>query len=194
MPLGEWKKDDVRKLALSLGFVNARKHDSQDLCFVPDGDYAAFMEHYTGQTYPQGNFISIDGNIIGRHKGCVRYTIGQRKGLGLPMGAPVYVCGKDMSRNTVTIGPEAALYTRRLTAEDMNYISVESLDLPLRLKARTRYHQAEQWATIYPKNKDLISVEFDKPQRAVTPGQAIVFYDGDTVVGGGTIKEVEDAL
>ncbi|MEA4919439.1 MAG: tRNA 2-thiouridine(34) synthase MnmA [Clostridiaceae bacterium] len=191
MPLGTWKKDDVRKLAMRLGFVNARKHDSQDICFVPDGDYGTFMEQYTGQKYPQGNFIDVNGNVIGKHQGAVRYTIGQRKGLGLPMGEPVYVCGKDMLRNTVTVAPQAALYTRRLIAEDMNYISIEGLEAPLRLKARTRYHQSEQWVTVFPKNNKLISIEFDEPQRAVTPGQAVVLYNGDTVVGGGSIKEVQ---
>ena len=185
-PLGGLEKQQVRALAEELGLVNARKHDSQDICFVPDGDYAAFLERYTGKTYPPGDFLNQDGQAIGRHRGAVRYTLGQRKGLGLAMGAPVYVCGKDMEKNTVTVGPESALYTRFARAEAMNWISIEDLTAPLRVQAKTRYSQAEQWATAHPAEGGVL-LEFDKPQRAVTPGQAAVLYDGDTVVGGGTI-------
>ena len=189
-PLGGKTKAEVRALAEKLHFVNARKHDSQDICFVPDGDYAAFMEQYTGKHYPPGAFLDTAGTVVGTHCGAVRYTIGQRKGLGLAMGAPVYVCAKDMRANTVSVGPEDALYARGLTAEEMNWISVPRLDEPMRVKAKTRYRQAEQCATAYPDGTDGLRLLFDEPQRAITIGQAVVLYDGDTVVGGGTISGV----
>ena len=192
-PLGGKTKAEVRKLAEQLGFCNARKHDSQDICFVPDGDYVKFMEQYTGRHYPEGDFLDLEGKTVGRHRGAVRYTLGQRKGLNLAMGAPVYVCGKDMCANTVTVGPEHALYSRVLFAEEMNWISVPQLDGPMRVRAKTRYRQTEQWATVYPEGDDRVRLEFDEPQRAVTVGQAVVLYDGDIVVGGGTITEVPPA-
>lgn len=189
-PLGEKTKAEVRQLAESLRFVNARKHDSQDICFVPDGDYVKFMEQYTGKHYPEGDFLDETGTIVGKHFGAVHYTIGQRKGLGLSMGSPVYVCGKDMANNTVTIGPETSLYAKTLTAEDMNWISISKLHGPMRVKAKTRYRQTEQWGIVYPEGTDQIKLVFDEPQRAVTIGQAVVLYDGDIVVGGGTITRV----
>ena len=186
-PLGEMEKTQVRALAEKLSFVNARKRDSQDICFVPDGDYTRFMEEYTGKRYPAGDFLDGRGQVVGRHRGAVRYTLGQRKGLDLAMGTPVYVSEKDMAANTVTVGPDSALYSSVLLAEEMNWISVEALSAPMRVTARTRYHQVEQWATAYPDGTEGLRLEFDKPQRAVTPGQAVVLYDGDMVVGGGTI-------
>lgn len=159
------------------------------ICFVPDGDYTGFMEQYTGKHYVPGAFIDLNGAIVGRHRGAVRYTLGQRKGLGLAMGSPVYVCGKDMQANTVSVGPESALYSKSLLAEEMNWIAFPRLDGPLRVKAKTRYRQTEQAATVYPEGERRIRLEFDEPQRAVTVGQAVVLYDGDTVVGGGTICE-----
>ena len=128
--------------------------------------------------------------MVGRHRGAVRYTIGQRKGLQLAMGTPVYVCGKDMAANTVSVGPESSLYADTLIAEDMNWISVPRLEKPMRVKARTRYRQTEQWATAYPQDGDAVRLVFDEPQRAMTAGQAVVLYDGDTVVGGGTIMRI----
>ena len=186
-PLGEMDKEQVRSIAEAQYFVNARKHDSQDICFVPGGDYGAFLENYTGKTYPAGDFLDQEGRVVGRHEGAVRYTLGQRKGLHLSMGVPVYVTAKDMAANTVTVGPEEALYTSSLTAEDLNWIAVEGLDAPLRCAAKTRYRQQEQPATLTPLPGGRVRVDFDQPQRAVTPGQAAVFYDGDTVVGAGTI-------
>ena len=190
-PLGEMTKAETRALAESLGFVNARKHDSQDICFVPDGDYAGFMERYTGKAYPAGDFLDAEGNPVGRHKGAVRYTIGQRKGLGIAMGEPVYVFAKDMERNTVSLGPEENLFKRTLYAADVNWIAIAELTEPVRVKAKTRYRQKEQPATIYPEADGTVRAEFDEPQRAITPGQAVVFYDGDLVVGGGTILRAE---
>ena len=193
-PLGGRTKAEVRALAERLHFVNARKHDSQDICFVPDGDYAAFLERYTGKHYPVGDFLNEDGTVVGRHRGAVRYTIGQRKGLHLARGAPVYVCGKDMAANTVSVGPEASLYADTLIAEDMNWISVPRLVGPMRVKAKTRYRQTEQWTTAYPRDRDTVRLVFDEPQRAMTVGQAVVLYDGDTVVGGGTIACIPDKI
>ena len=190
-PLGGMEKRQVRELAERLGLANAEKHDSQDICFVPDGDYAAFMERSTGKTYPAGDFLDLEGRAVGRHKGAVRYTLGQRKGLGLAMDAPVYVCKKDMASNTVTVGPESALYTREVLVEDLNWISIENLTAPLRVGAKTRSRQPEQPAALYPEADGRVRIVFDQPQRAVTPGQAAVFYDEDTVVGGGTILETE---
>ena len=186
-PLGDRNKPEIRELAEQLSFCNARKHDSQDICFVPDGDYVKFMEQYTGKHYPAGDFLDLDGKPVGKHKGAVRYTVGQRRGLGLAMGEPVYVCGKDMEKNTVTVGPESELFKTTLIAGDFNWISVPELTAPMRVKAKARYRQVEQPATAYPLENGLVKVVFDEPQRAITRGQAVVLYDGDVVVGGGTI-------
>ena len=188
-PLGDLTKDQVRQIARDNGFVNARKRDSQDICFVPDGDYVAFMERYTGKTYPEGNYLDLSGNVIGSHKGAVCYTIGQRKGLGIALGAPVYVCGKDMAANTVTVGPNEALFSTALRAKDWNWYPFETLTAPMEVTVKTRHSQLEQPATVYPEEKGFARVEFHVPQRAVTPGQAVVLYQGDLVVGGGTITE-----
>ena len=189
-PLGGLTKNDARAIAETQGFINARKHDSQDICFVPDGDYAAFMERYTGKDYPAGNFLDLNGNVVGQHQGAVRYTLGQRKGLGLAMGAPVYVCAKDMERNTVTVGPNEALFSTTLLANDWNWFPFPTLTEPLRVSAKARYNQPPQPATVYPEADGTARVVFDTPQRALTPGQAVVLYDGDMVVGGGTITKV----
>ena len=190
LPLGGLHKTEVREIAEQHKFVNAHKHDSQDICFVPDGDYARFMEDFTGKRYPAGDFLDESGRVVGTHNGAVRYTIGQRKGLGLAMGAPVYVCGKDMQANTVTVGPEEMLFDRIVYADEVNWIAIPELTGPLRVTARTRYHQVEQAATVYPAECGF-RLEFDQPQRAPTPGQAVVLYQGDTVLGGGTITRVE---
>ncbi len=188
-PLGEMSKHDTRKIAEDQGFVNWEKPDSQDICFVPDGDYVKFMEQYTGKHYPAGDFLDASGKVVGRHRGAVAYTIGQRKGLGIALGEPAYVFKKDMAANTVSVGKESLLFTKGLIAGDLNWIAFDRPEFPLRLKAKTRYRQQEQWATAYP-HSDGIRLEFDEPQRAVTPGQAVVMYDGDTVLGGGTITGV----
>ena len=189
-PLGELSKADARAIAEQQGFVNARKHDSQDICFVPDGDYVAFMERYTGKDYPAGNFLDLNGNVVGKHQGAVRYTLGQRKGLGLAMGAPVYVCAKDMAQNTVTVGPNESLFSNSLLANDWNWFPFAELTQPLHITAKARYNQPPQPATVYPGEDGTARVVFDAPQRALTPGQAVVLYDGDMVVGGGTIIKV----
>lgn len=189
-PLGRLTKNEARAIAEEQGFVNARKHDSQDICFVPDGDYVAFMQRYTGRDYPAGNFLDLNGRIVGQHQGAVRYTLGQRKGLGLAMGAPVYVCAKDMENNTVTVGPNEALYATSLLASDWNWFPFPDLAEPLRVSAKARYNQPQQPATVYPEADGTARVVFDAPQRALTPGQAVVLYDGNMVVGGGTIIRV----
>lgn len=189
-PLGGLTKPEARQIAEAQGFVNARKKDSQDICFVPDGDYLAFMERYTGKHYPVGDFLDREGNIVGQHRGAVAYTLGQRKGLGLAMGEPVYVCGKDMAKNTVTVGPNEALMHRALLANNWYWHSIATLDAPLHIMAKARSRMTEQPATVYPEDNGFARVVFDQPQRAITPGQAVVLYNGDTVVGGGTITEV----
>ena len=187
-PLGKYQKAQVREIAARQGFLNAKKHDSQDICFVPDGRYAEFIEGYTGRQYPPGDFLDERGNVIGRHGGIIRYTIGQRKGLGVSAASPLYVTKIDPQNNTVTLGSSEALYSRSLIAEDLNLIAIDKIKRPLRVKAKIRYRQSEQWATVVQTDKDKAEVLFDEPQRAITKGQAVVFYDGDVVVGGGTIQ------
>ena len=188
-PLGGLTKREVREIAEENGFVTAKKHDSQDICFVPDGDYTAFLERYTGKHYPPGDFLDEKGNVVGQHRGAVCYTLGQRKGLGLAMGTPVYVCAKDMEKNTVTVGPNASLYSSALRAKDWNWYPFPELTEPVRVTVKTRHSQSEHPGTVYPEAEGYARVEFDNPQRAVTPGQAVVVYQGDLVVGGGTITE-----
>ncbi len=188
LPLGGLSKGEVREIAEAQGFVNAHKKDSQDICFVPDGDYGNFIENFTGKIFPQGNFVDTQGKILGPHKGIIRYTIGQRKGLGLAMCRPVYVKSKDPVTNNVVISEDSELYTRYLDARDVNIIACENFTGSIRLKARIRYKHPEQWATVTMTGKDTAHVEFDEPQRAVAAGQSVVFYDGDVVFGGGTIS------
>ena len=188
-PLGSLTKTEVRAIAEENGFVNARKHDSQDICFVPDGDYAAFLERYTGKTYPKGDYLDLQGHVVGQHQGAVRYTLGQRKGLGIALGAPVYVCKKDMEKNTVTVGPNEALFSNALRAVDWTWFPFPALMAPMRVTAKIRHSQTEQPGMVFPEENGFARVEFDTPLRAVTPGQAVVLYNGDQVVGGGTITE-----
>lgn len=189
-PLGELTKEQVRQIAEAQGFVTAKKKDSQDICFIPDGDYKAFMERYTGKAYPEGDYLNRDGQIVGRHQGAVGYTIGQRKGLGIALGEPAYVTAKDMKNNTVTLGRDEDLYRTTLIADNWNFIPFDALDKPLQVKARVRYRHTEQPATVYPMENGLAKVVFAEPQRAITTGQAVVLYDGDLVIGSGTIQEV----
>lgn len=187
-PLGGLEKSQVRALAEAAGLVNSDKPDSQDICFVPDGDYAGFIRSFTGCNVQPGSFIDTEGKTLGEHRGIINYTIGQRKGLGISLGKPAYVVKKDVKSNTVTLGDEADLYTKTLIADDFNLISVEELSAPMRVTAKTRYSQSEQPAVVSYLGNGEYMVEFDEPQRAVTSGQAVVLYDGDIVVGGGTIK------
>lgn len=191
LPLGEFAdKADVRKIAEENGFFNANKHDSQDICFIPDGDYARFIREYSGKVYPEGDFLLTDGSVIGKHRGVIGYTIGQRKGLGVSYSEPLYVTGKSADKNTVTLGTSGELFSSELTARDFNLISLaEPPDEPLRVSVRTRYHAKEAPACALFNGDGTVTLRFDEPQRALSPGQAAVLYDGDVVVGGGTISE-----
>lgn len=191
-PVGELTKQEVRELAESNGFVTSRKHDSQDICFVSDGDYVGFLERYLGMKFPEGAFIDLNGNVIGKHRGAIRYTIGQRKGLGMGFNKPMYVCRKDMAANTVTLGDNEDLFSRRVVARGVNMIAVPRIDRPIRVAAKVRYTQREEWATLEQTGEDEITLEFDSPQRAVAPGQAAVCYDGEVVICGGRIIRGEN--
>lgn len=191
-PLGGMDKPSIRVLAEKAGFCNAHKHDSQDICFVPDGDYAAFLERYTGQPMQPGNFVDEQGHVIGQHKGAARYTIGQRKGLGISAETRLFVSGKNMAENTVTVGLESALFRSSLLADEWNWIAAPpAVGQPLPCTARTRYHQPERPATATLLPDGRVRVDFAAPQRAIAPGQAVVLYNGESVIGGGTILNVE---
>ena len=190
-PLGGLTKAEVRRIAEEQGFLNARKHDSQDICFVPDGDYAAFIERHTGKTFPEGDFVDTDGRVLGRHKGIIRYTPGQRKGLGISWNdEPYFVLRVEAQTNTVVLGHERDLYTTTLAAAEPTFIAVPSLPVPMRVRAKVRYRQTAEDATAVQSPDGRLLVTFDKPQRAVTRGQSVVLYDGDAVVAGGVITVV----
>ncbi len=186
MPLGEFSKDEIREYAASNGFINANKKDSQDICFVPDGDYAKVIAERSKKAYPEGNFVTFDGRILGKHKGIIGYTIGQRKGLGLALPAPMYVCKKKTDTNEVVLGTNEDLYEKEMNVSDINWLASDKMPDKIRAKVKIRYKQEEQSAEInFTENG--AKVYFDEPQRAISKGQAAVFYDGDTVLGGGTI-------
>ncbi len=191
-PLGDLTKAQVRALAEENGLLNAHKRDSQDICFVPDGDYAAFIRRYTGKDYPPGDFVDERGTVLGRHNGMIGYTVGQRRGLGVAADRPLYVRAKRVEDNTVVLAGNERLFSRRLLARNVNLIPFDALDGPLRCKARVRYKQTEQPAIVTQTGLDELEVVFDEPQRAITTGQAVVLYDGDLVLGGATICETED--
>lgn len=184
-PLGKYTKAQIREIAAQQGFINAHKHESQDICFVPDGDYAAFIERHEHKTYPPGPFVDQQGNVVGTHQGIIRYTVGQRKGLGLAAGHPVYVVKKDIAANTVTVGGNQDLLSSELAAAAFNWIAPQPQQ-PIRCCAKTRYNMREVPCTAQCEG-DTVRVVFDEPVRAVTAGQAVVLYDGDYVLGGGTI-------
>jgi len=187
-PLGGLRKQQVREIAAEHGFANAKKRDSQDLCFVRKGGYADFIREYTGIETAKGRYIDMDGNDLGEHKGIIHYTIGQRKGLNMPGPAPRYVCDIRACDNSVVLGTLDALYAKTLTAKDINMIAVDRIDTPMRVSARIRYNSPEQPAVARQIDSDTLRVEFDSPQKAITRGQAVVLYDGDIVVGGGTVS------
>nr|WP_312578498.1 tRNA 2-thiouridine(34) synthase MnmA [Sedimentibacter sp.] len=187
LPLGGMHKSEAREIAEAKGLINARKPDSQDICFVKDGDYAGFLENSMGIVSQKGNFVDTNGKVMGTHKGIIHYTIGQRKGLGIAFGKPTYVVSKNKENNTVTLGNENELFSDRLYANDINLIAIEKLNSPMKVMVKTRYKQKESEATIFPVDEDKILVEFKEKQRAITSGQAVVFYQDDIVIGGGTI-------
>ena len=189
-PLGQLTKDQVREQAECFGFVNADKPDSQDICFVPDGDYASMIERRTGRTFPPGDFLDLDGNVIGTHQGIIRYTVGQRKHLGMTFGKPQYVCRINASDNSVTLGGPDDVFSSFVRVEEFNWIAGQPPESDIRCKVRLRYQQAEKWATVHPiDGGKSVEITFDEPQRAAAPGQAAVLYDGDEVLGGGTITK-----
>jgi tRNA-specific 2-thiouridylase len=196
-PLGELTKEEARDIAASKGFVNAKKPDSQDICFVlPEegkrADYGAFLERRTGKTYPEGDIVDEQGRVLGRHRGLPRYTIGQRRRLGVAANQPLYVKSKDAASNTLVLAPEASLYSKGLAARDINLIACDSLETPARLTCKTRYRQEDAACVACQVGTDELRIEFDEPAKAVTTGQACVLYDGETVVGGGTIVAALD--
>ncbi len=187
LPLGKYTKEEIRTLARENGFSNADRGDSQDICFIPDGDYVAFLEKHGNAKFTQGNFIDLNGTVLGTHNGIERYTVGQRKGLGIALGKPMFVAEKNVENNTVTLCDDAELYKNELHATQINLLVNDSLEQKMRLQAKIRYRHKPAIATVQRIDENSVSVIFDEPQRAITSGQSLVLYDGDTVVGGGII-------
>jgi tRNA-uridine 2-sulfurtransferase len=187
-PLGNLNKSEVRQIAKANGFLNADKHDSQDICFVRDGSYAGFIERYTGKSLVQGDFIDKNGSFLGKHKGIAGYTVGQRKGLGISSSTPLYVCGISPGDNRIVLGNENDLYAKTLDAVNINLIAVDKIDAPMKVKVKIRCSRTEQPATVEQTGADSFRIEFDTPQRAITKGQSAVMYTGEYVVGGGIIE------
>lgn len=190
MPVGEYTKEEIREIAGRLGLPVANKPDSQEICFVPDQDYAAFIERETGGRVPgPGNFVTKDGQILGQHKGITHYTIGQRKGLNLAMGRPVFVTEIRPETGEVVIGDHEDVFTDRLICDRINYMAMENLDQPRRVLAKIRYNHKGEYCTLENMQDGRVRAIFEQPVRAVTPGQAVVFYEEDMVLGGATIVE-----
>ena len=187
-PLGEMTKDETRRIASDAGFINADKGDSQDICFVKNEMYYDFIERTRGKHYPEGDFVTTEGKVLGKHKGIIRYTVGQRKGLGIAYTSPLYVIKVDCDENNVILGSNEDLFTDTLIAKNINLISVAQITEPMRVTAKVRYRHSAQNATVTQIDSDTIKVVFDTPQRAITKGQSVVLYDGDIVVGGGIIQ------
>ncbi len=187
MPLGAYNKDEVRALAEKYGLAVANKPDSQEICFVENNDYPRFIKDYSGYEPQEGDILDVDGNVIGRHKGLIYYTIGQRKGIGA-YGRPMFVMKMDMVSNTITLGEKGMEFSNELTAGDVNFISGEIPSGPIDISAKVRYQAPPAAAKLIPLDGGRVQLIFDTPQRAVTPGQAVVFYDGDIVLGGGTVE------
>ena len=191
MPVGEYTKEEIRRFAGELGLRVADKPDSQDICFVPDGHYEKFIEKYTGKTAPAGNFVTQDGEIIGRHKGIIHYTVGQRRGLGIAAPSPYYVKEIRPESNEVVLCSNEELFRHTLFAEDVNWVSIPEPAGRIRVEAKIRYRHKPAAAVAEMTENGLLKVTFDEPQRAVTKGQSVVLYDGDLVLGGGKICAAE---
>ena len=187
MPVGAYTKEEIRQMALDLQLPVASKPDSQDICFVPDGNYASFIEKTACRRFPEGNFVLSDGTVVGRHKGIIHYTVGQRKGLGLSLGHPVFVLEIRPDTNEVVVGTGEESMSRYVLADHLNFMSVPDLTEPVRLFAKIRYNHRGAWCQVEKTGDDQILCTFDEPVRAITPGQAVVLYDGEYVFGGGTI-------
>lgn len=191
MPVGDFTKEEVRKKALGFGLPVAERPESQEICFVPDNDYAGFLQTRIPEAFHPGPVVDSENRTLARHKGIVHYTIGQRRGMGISAPHPLYVLSILSDKNTIVVGPEKELYGKNLLASRLNMISLEKITKPLKVKARIRYKHREAQALVTPMDSDKVLVEFEKSQRAVTPGQSVVFYDGDTVIGGGIIDRAE---
>ena len=187
LPLGDYTKEEIRRIAEEKKLPVAHRSDSQDICFIPDGDYVSFIAKHSDHPFPEGDFVDADGRVLGRHGGLVRYTVGQRKGLGIALGQPAFVGKISPEDNTVTLLSDQALYRNRLSASRVNWLCDEKVDAPLRVEAKIRYRHRPAAATVQLTDKERVSVIFDEPQRAITPGQSVVFYDGDVLLGGGII-------
>ncbi len=188
LPLGEMTKPQIREIAASHGFSSASRSDSQDICFIPDGDYVSFIEKHDGPISKGGSFVDTEGKVLGKHEGLERYTIGQRKGLGIALGVPMFVGKKNVIDNTVTLCSDPELYKTELIAHSVNILEDISFDTPKRLEAKIRYRHAPAIATVTALEGNRLSIKFDLPQRAIASGQSVVLYDGNTVVGGGIIE------
>lgn len=187
-PLGGLTKQEVRALAGEAGLITAKKSESQDICFVPDGDYAGFLTGALGIPAEPGDFVSPQGEVLGRHAGMLHYTLGQRRGLGVSADRRLFVVEKHMGENTVVLGDEDLLMRHRMTVDTLNWVSAAPPGGSLRAQVKSRYRQSAQPAWLHPQGDGSLTVEFDLPQRALTPGQAAVFYADDMVLGGGTIR------
>ena len=188
MPVGEYTKDQIREIAERVGLPVAHKPDSQEICFVPDNDYAGFIEREAGDKVPgPGNFVTAEGKVLGRHKGITHYTIGQRRGLELPMGERVFVTRIRPETNEVVIGRNEDIFVKEVFCDRVNFMTVEDIDSPVRVKAKIRYNHGGEYCLIEKQDAGIVKCTFEKPVRAATPGQAVVFYDGEYVLGGGTI-------
>lgn len=187
MPVGEYTKDEIRKIAANIDLQVANKPDSQEICFVPDNDYAGFISQNTDATVTEGNFVTLDGTVVGRHKGIIHYTVGQRRGLNLSLGYPVFVLEIRPETNEVVVGDGTQVFSEKLYCNNLNFMSIADLEGDMVVDVKIRYSHKGSKGTIRKIGDDLIECVFEEPQRAITPGQAVVFYDGDYVVGGGTI-------
>lgn len=187
MPVGDYTKDEIRAIAEKIGIQVANKPDSMEICFVPDQDYAGYIQRETGYEPVPGNFVDLDGNVLGRHHGIIHYTVGQRKGLGLAMGHPVFVVAIRPETNEVVIGENKDVFAPKLYANHLNFMGIEKLEGELKCMAKIRYSHQGAACTIKMAGEDLLECTFDEEQRAITPGQALVLYDGEHVLGGGTI-------
>ena len=192
MPVGEYEKEQIREIAAKIGLLIANKPDSQEICFIPDNDYAGYIERESGKTFPKGNFVDLEGNILGTHKGIIHYTIGQRKGLGLSMGSPVFVVDIRPETNEVVIGSNLDTFHDSLYAGKVNLMSVDALEGEREVVAKIRYSHKGAPCRIRMVDEDTVLCKFEEPVRAITPGQAVVFYDGDIVLGGAVIDRVAE--
>ncbi|QAT41099.1 tRNA 2-thiouridine(34) synthase MnmA [Clostridium sp. JN-9] len=190
MPCGEYKKDRIREIAKELGLRVYNKKDSEEICFIPDNDHGAYIKKQVPDKIREGNFVDKKGNVLGRHKGIVYYTIGQRKGLGIALGTPMFVTDINPLRNEVVLGSEEDIFKTSLVAKDMNFIPFDTLKEPMQVEAKIRYSVKPSKAVIYPNGDGRVKVEFKDKQRAITKGQSVVFYDGDMLLGGGLIETV----